>query len=134
MHLARIPAHQFQQEAVYSMEKRRTGEEHERTTFNQAYTFLLAEAGSLFADGTLAAPAMHPNTLNTGIGAVLHNAFSVSGRGHYQRTLSGWINLLNAAKAAPILQLTGCRIYWDHVIPSVTHLAEDDATEISWVA
>jgi hypothetical protein len=134
-HLARIAARQFQQEAVYPVEEWRARQEHERAVaLDQAYALLMAKVGSLFADGTLAAPAMHPNTPNTGIDAVSHHTFRVSGPSHYQRTLSGWINLLNAAKTPPALQFTGSWIYRDHVITLVTHLSEELATEILWVA
>src|SRR5438105_7321883 len=53
--------------------------------------------------------AMHPYMPNAGFDAVPHHAFRVSGRGHDQRTLSGWINLLDAGIAPLALQFGGDR-------------------------
>jgi hypothetical protein len=120
---------------MHTMEKWRSGKEHERAiTFHQPYALLTAKVGGLLIDRALSAAAVHPHPTHTGLGTIAHYAFGVPGCSHYQHTIYGRIYLLHASETAPAFQFSGGWIYRDHVIALLGHQAKQHATEILRIA
>jgi len=117
------------------MEKRCIGKEHKRAIpFNKIYALFVAEVHSISTHRTLSSAAVQPDIVNASLGTVAHYPFSVSGRGHDQRTFDGRFDVLNADETPFALQFTRSWVYGNHVITPVTHFTEKHATEILRIA
>jgi len=130
-----IAAREFANEAVEAVESGTVRQKHEGAlTGNDTDVTLAAELNRLRADGALSSRTMHPNARNASLGAVAHNLVRNLGRGHQERGLDGWLDILHASETAAFLEFRSVGIHGNHVIAAVREFLEHRDAETAGFA
>jgi hypothetical protein len=121
-----IAASDLADEAVKAMDGLGTGQEHVRTfSGHDLNPSLVAERDGFRANGAFAGGAVHPDATDSGLGTIGNYFFGHCGRGHQERSVDSWLDVLQASETSPSEHVGSVGIYGNHIVPTAAKLFKE---------
>jgi hypothetical protein len=95
---------------------------------------LFAEVDGLLSSGALFADAIHPDSLDSQLGAFVHKSLGLPEWSHEENTVNRWTNAMQRLEAFFSVDVFREEVDGHHVVALLAHFAKQASTEIFGVA
>src|SRR5450631_4817621 len=128
----RIAAGDLADETVEAMDGSGCGKKHKRAlSGNDLDSVLVAECDRGRTDGAFATGTVHPDSTDAGFGTIGDDCVGHSRRGHQERGVDRWVDVLHASEAGPAEHIGSAGIDRNHVITAAAEFFEEHDAKVA---